>query len=347
MPLSLSAMDSLGGPVGVCGVTKMKIHDLQARRAAEIGLQEEVRSTLLREAEAVASFARHGVEGICDAIDLIDERRGSLVVSGVGKSGHIGRKIASTFRSLGRHSVFMHAAEGSHGDLGLIDPNGVVLVLSNSGETAELADLLAYCADQDIPIISITGGADSTLARASSVCISYGKLDEVCINGLAPTTSTTLSLAIGDALAVGYSHLNGVTAEDFRRYHPGGRLGARLRTVRDVMRTGDDLPIVPPDAALVDITLTIAEKSLGCALVMENGKMHGIITDGDIRRHASRIKDLRAIDIATSNPVAVDPDANLETAALELSQAKVSVGIVRDRLMRTVGILHIHHCVLD
>lgn len=325
----------------------MKIHDLQARRALEIQLEQEVRSTLLREAEAIADFTRQGIDGVCRAIELIAARSGSLVVSGVGKSGHIGRKIASTFRSLGRHAVFMHAAEGSHGDLGLIDHDGVVLAISNSGETAELADLLAYCGMHDIPIVSITADDTSTLARASAVCIAYGLQVEVCINGLAPTTSTTLSLAIGDALAVGYSHMTGVTADDFRRFHPGGRLGARLRKVRDVMRRGEELPWVAPDARLVDLLLIIAEKSLGCALVQDEGRTIGIITDGDIRRHAERIHDLRAIDIASRSPVTVDPESSLEAAAQQLSQAKVSVGIVQDKLMRTIGVLHIHQCVLD
>ena len=325
----------------------MNVQGIRLEFPSDAQLRDDVRATLLRESSAIEMFAATGADQICRAIQLINQRGGSLVVSGLGKSGHIGRKIASTFRSLGRHSVFMHAAESSHGDLGLIDHDGVVLVISNSGETAELADLLGYCAEHDIPIVSITSDADSTLARASTVCISYGKQAEACINGLAPTTSTTLSLAIGDALAVGYSHVAGVTADDFRRYHPGGKLGARLRKVRDVMRTGEDLPLVAPDAALVDILLTVAEKSLGCALVTEDGKTLGIITDGDVRRHAPQIHELKAIDIMSTSPVSVDPEASLEQAAHELSQAKVSVGIVRDKLMRTIGILHIHQCVLD
>lgn len=325
----------------------MSAQNLKLHPVSRVDLRDTVHSIFVKEAAAIEQFALHGLDSVCAAVELIDSRRGSLIVSGVGKSGHIGRKIASTFRSLGRHAVFMHAAEGSHGDLGLIDQDGVVLVLSNSGETAELADLLAYCNAQGIPVISITGNPESTLARASTICISYGKLSEVCINGLAPTTSTTLSLAIGDALAVGFSHLTGVTAEDFRRYHPGGKLGARLRKVSDVMHTGDELPLVGPEAALVDLTLTIAEKSLGCALVSENGKTLGIITDGDIRRHAARIHELTAIDIATRDPICVEPDVTLDAAAAALSQAGVSVGIVQDKLMRTIGLIHIHQCHID
>lgn len=325
----------------------MNVEKLKLQVADRAAMRESVRSIFVKEAEAIEAFARGGLDTVCAAIELIVSRDGSLIVTGVGKSGHIGRKIASTFRSLGRHAVFMHAAESSHGDLGLIDPNGVVLALSNSGETAELADMLAYCRAHEIPVISVTSSVESTLAEASTVCIAYGELSEVCINGLAPTTSTTLTLAIGDALAVGFSDLAGVTADDFRRYHPGGKLGQRLRKVEDVMHTGDALPLVSPEAKLVDLTLIMAEKALGCALVTENGKTLGIITDGDIRRHAAELHDLKAIDIMSVNPVTVDRDITLEKAALELSQAKVSVGIVQDSLMRTIGVLHIHQCVLD
>lgn len=321
--------------------------NIKFQRAETNGLRENVRSIFVNEAAAIELFAAHGLDLVCDAVDLIASRKGSIVVSGVGKSGHISRKIASTFRSLGRHAVFMHAAEGSHGDLGLIDHDGLVLALSNSGETEELADLLAYCRSQRIPIIAITAKANSTLGTASDICIAYGNVDEACINGLAPTTSTTLALAIGDALAVGYSYVAGVTAEDFRRFHPGGKLGARLRKVREVMRTGRDLPIVAPDANFSEVTFKIAEKSLGCALVVEGDRTLGIITDGDIRRHAAELPHLKAIDVASPNPVAVDPDSYLEMAAAQLSEAKVSVGIIQDLHGHTIGLLHIHQCVTN
>lgn len=325
----------------------MSAQNLKLHPVTRVDLRDTVHSIFVKEAAAIEQFALHGLDSVCAAVELIDSRRGSLIVSGVGKSGHIGRKIASTFRSLGRHAVFMHAAEGSHGDLGLVDPNGVVLALSNSGETAELADLLAYCNAHEIPVIAITARHDNTLARAATVVIAYGEQAEVCINGLAPTTSTTLALAIGDALAVGFSHVAGVTADDFKRYHPGGKLGARLKKVRDVMHVGNSLPFVESHLPLVDILLTIAEKSLGCAIITENGKTTGIITDGDIRRHAAEIHQLTAADIASPHPVTVDPDTTLETAALEMSQAKVSVAVVQNKLGKTIGLLHIHQCVID
>lgn len=173
---------------------------------------------------------------------MIHATAGPLIVAGVGKSGHIARKIASNFRSLGKRAAFLHPSEASHGDLDIIHDDSVVLVLSNSGETTELADLLSYCRRYEIPIISITERETSTLARASA--IAHGKVVEACINGLAPTTSTTVALAIGDALVVGVSDLLNTEPEDFRRYHPGGKLGSRLMSVGDLMLTGDRLPIV-------------------------------------------------------------------------------------------------------
>ncbi|MCJ8191578.1 KpsF/GutQ family sugar-phosphate isomerase [Sphingomicrobium aestuariivivum] len=309
-------------------------------------LRSEVTEIFVREAAAIDQFSRvGGVDQVCDAVSLIHGRSGSITVSGIGKSGHIGRKIAATFRSLGRRAVFMHAAEGSHGDLGLIDHEGVVLILSNSGETAELADLIAYCLKFEIPMIAVTRSRLSTLGKAATICVDYGELDEVCINGLAPTTSTTLQLAIGDALAVGLSKLAGITADDFRRYHPGGELGAHLRTVGEVMRTGHDLPFVDAAMPLLDVTLTIAEKALGCALVRDGERFLGIITDGDIRRNAARINDFAARDVANADPVTVDEEQTLDRAAEHLVAHKVSVGLVTDEDAQPIGLVHIHQCV--
>ncbi len=276
---------------------------------------------------------------------MITENKGLLVVAGIGKSGYIARKIASTFRSLGRKSVFVHPAEAGHGDLGLIEDSGVVLALSNSGETTELGDLIQFCQAHRIPLISITTCRTSTLGRASDICIAYGEVDEVCVAGLAPTTSTTLALAIGDALAVGVSHLANLTAEDFRRYHPGGKLGARLRRVGDVMHSGDKLPIIGLDASMGHAVAEIAEKSLGCVLIKDGGQFLGIITDGDIRRHVHRLLSLEPIEIATRTPVTIGSALTLEDAAAVLTKAKVSVGVVRDSGDEICGLIHLHQCV--
>jgi arabinose-5-phosphate isomerase len=266
-------------------------------------------------------------------------------VAGIGKSGHIGRKIASTFRSLGKPAVFLHAAEASHGDLGLLQPGSAALVLSNSGETSELSDVLHFCRTQGIPVIGVTGREDSALARASDVAIVYGVVREACRNQLAPTTSTTLMLAIGDALAVAVSELMGAAPEDFRRFHPGGRLGARLLTVGQVMRTGAELPLVRPDASMSDVVVTMSEKALGVAVLSGGGEIGGIITDGDLRRNAGRLWDVRPADIATKDPVRIAPGM-LVTDAMELmSRRKITACLVEEPPGRIAGILHIHDCI--
>lgn len=306
--------------------------------------EASVRRVLEEEAAAIAAFAR--VSGVCaEAARLIHETQGPLIVAGIGKSGHIGRKIAATFRSLGRPSVFLHASEASHGDLGLVQPGGVVLVLSNSGETSELSDLLHYCREQDVRVIGVTGRAQSALSRASTVAIVYGPVTEACRNGLAPTTSTTLSLAIGDALAVAVSEMMGSAPEDFRRFHPGGRLGARLLTVGEIMRTGNALPLVDPGMSMGDVVVTISEKSLGVAIVFRDGATLGIITDGDLRRNATRLWEVSPLDIATPEPVKISPDWLVADAIELMSRRKISACLVDDADGRLAGILHIHDCI--
>jgi arabinose-5-phosphate isomerase len=311
---------------------------------AEATAAATVARVLSEEAAAVADFA--GRAEVCaTAAVLIHGIKGPLVVAGIGKSGHIGRKIASTFRSLGKPAVFLHAAEASHGDLGLLQPGTAALVLSNSGETTELSDVLHFCRTQGIPVIGVTGREGSALARASDVAIVYGVVREACRNQLAPTTSTTLMLAIGDALAVAVSELMGAAPEDFRRFHPGGRLGARLLTVGQVMRTGAELPIVRPDASMSDVVVTMSEKALGVAVLSEDGEIGGIITDGDLRRNAGRLWDVRPAEIATKNPVRIAPGM-LVTDAMELmSRRKITACLVEAPEGRIAGILHIHDCI--
>lgn len=303
-----------------------------------------IRRVLTEEAAALAEFADHA-GAAAEAAHLIHGAAGPLIVTGVGKSGHIGAKIAATFRSLGKPAVFLHAAEASHGDLGLIREGSVALVLSKSGETTELSDVLRFCRDMGVPVVGITAIAGSALARASTVAIVYGDVAEACRNRLAPTTSTTLTLAIGDALAVAVSDLMGTGAEDFRRYHPGGRLGARLMTVGEVMRTGDALPVVAPGAPMAEVVVTMSEKALGIAVLVDAGRIAGIITDGDLRRHAQRLWESAARDIATPDPVTVDPGMLLTEAAEFMSGRKISACLVTDAAGVLAGVLHIHDCI--
>lgn len=308
-------------------------------------LASVVQKALRTEADALIAASKGPTFDIERAILLIHESTGPLIVSGVGKSGHIARKIASTFRSLGKRSAFLHAAEASHGDLGIIHHDSVVLVLSNSGETTELSDLLAYCLEYRISVISITASAESTLGRASEVVVAHGPVEEACVNGLAPTTSTTLALAIGDALAVGVSHLSGVEPQSFRRYHPGGKLGARLLKVGDLMHTDRAMPTVPPEMEMQEVVIVMSAKGFGTVIVVENDRLYGVITDGDMRRNVTRLWQSCAKDLAQRAPRTVSPDTTAANALRLMNDDGITSVVVSDESRRIHGILHIHDCL--
>ncbi|MGC8202974.1 KpsF/GutQ family sugar-phosphate isomerase [Aliiroseovarius sp. PTFE2010] len=307
-------------------------------------LEEVAFGVVQNEADAMLRFAANRDPALISAIRLIHASTGPLIVAGIGKSGHIAHKIASTFRSLGKRAAFLHAAEASHGDLGIIHDDSVILCLSNSGETSELSDLLHYCRAHGNPVIAMTSSADSTLGQFADIPIAYGKFREACRNGLAPTTTSTLSLAIGDALAVGVSHLMNVMPEDFRRYHPGGKLGTRLLRVEDVMRKGDDLPIVAPDTPMSEVVITITQKALGAAMVMDGDELIGIITDGDMRRNLPNLIHASAADVATADPVSIDKSMLVSDALDVMGRLEISVMVVRDDAEGGYGLVHIHHC---
>ena len=304
-----------------------------------------ITNVLVSEADAIHAVIDETRETLAAAINLIFQSSGPLIVSGVGKSGHIARKIASTFRSLGKSAAFLHAAEASHGDLGIIHDDSVVLVLSNSGETTELSDLLAYCREYSIPVVSITGSEDSTLGRSSQVCIAFGKLDEACVNGLAPTTSTTVALALGDALAVGLSYLSNITPLDFRRYHSGGKLGARLLKVKELMHTGAALPIVAPKTPMQDVILEMSRKGFGTAIVCDGKRPIGIITDGDMRRSIDHLWQSLAGEIILGPPLTTQPDESAVSSLRIMNEHGVTSIIVVDALGELKGLLHIHDCL--
>jgi len=303
------------------------------------------RKVLSDEAKAIQSYLETNDPALEEAVDVIFKSKGPLIVSGIGKSGHIASKIASTFRSLGKPAAFLHAAEASHGDLGIIQADSVVLVLSNSGETSELSDLLHYCQEHDIKMVGLTGRPDSTLARVSTVAIVYGSVREACVNGLAPTTSTTVTLAIGDALAVGVSYLMGAAPEDFRRYHPGGRLGSRLLTAADVMKSGESLPLCSVYDDMTKVVVVMSEKSLGTAVVMENDHVVGVITDGDMRRHVSDLWKAKAGDVATRTPVRISPECRVSEAISLMNKQGITSCLVEDKAGALLGLLHIHDCL--
>lgn len=306
-------------------------------------LPEIVAQAFATEINALTQVAAAQDPAILRAIEMIHASTGSVIIAGIGKSGHIARKIASTFCSLGKRAVFLQAAEASHGDLGIIENDSVVLVLSNSGETSELSDLLYFCQARAHKIIALTANDTSTLAQFADVTIAYGKHPEACLHGLAPTTSTTLQLAIGDAICIGVSHMMGFQPEDFRKYHPGGRLGARLLKVADIMHKGDALPIVAPTAEMSEVVVTMTQKALGAALVMEGDTLMGIITDGDMRRNAQNLWDLTAADLASPNPVTIAPTATIDGAVEAMNDRGITVIIVKDDT--TLGLVHMHQCL--
>lgn len=309
-------------------------------------LLEAGRRVLRAEADALLALAQ-GLDGAFSAaIDVLHPVTGRVIVSGMGKSGHIGRKIAATLASVGTPAQFVHPAEASHGDLGMITHHDALICLSNSGETSELADLIGHAARYGIPLIAITSQADSTLGRAADVCLTLPPMPEACPMGLAPTTSTSMMLALGDALAVALLERKGFTSEQFRTFHPGGKLGHSLKRVAQLMHKDAAMPLVAETASMRDAILTISAKSFGCVgAVDENGRLSGIVTDGDLRRHIDDDLLSQTVGaIMTRNPRTIGPDA-LAAEALGLMNAEdrpVTSLFVVDAEGRPVGILHVH-----
>ena len=305
------------------------------------------RRVLRLEAAGLEALAQSLDEAFTEALDLLDGRTGRVVVTGIGKSGHVARKIASTLASTGTPALFVHPAEASHGDLGMIGPEGdAVIALSNSGETTELADLVAYAKRFHIPLIAITGRADSALAQAADVALVLPASDEASPMGLAPTTSTTVMLALGDAIAVALLERKGFSPDRFHALHPGGRLGRMLLKVADLMHRGEEVPLASGDTAMADALLVMTNKRFGCVAIVDgDGVLQGVITDGDLRRHMSPgLLDLRAAEVMTRAPKTIGTDALAsEAVGLMNSNAITNLFVVEDG--RPVGILHIHDCL--
>jgi arabinose-5-phosphate isomerase len=304
------------------------------------------RDVLNTEAAGLLSLAASLGEHFSRAIDRLASATGRVVVSGMGKSGLVGRKIAATLASTGTPALFVHPAEASHGDLGMIVAGDAVLALSNSGETAELADLVAHTRRFGLPLVAITARTESTLAHAADVALILPKAAEACPMGLAPTTSTTMQLALGDAIAVALLTRRGFTAADFRQIHPGGRLGARLRRVRDVMHAGEAMPLAPPDMLMAAALVRMTEKRFGClGIVRDDGVLAGIVTDGDLRRSMGPdLLSRRAGDVMTASPRTIGPEALAVEAlhAMNAHERPVTTLFVVDPTGRPLGILHVH-----
>jgi len=312
--------------------TKDRITDLAVARRV---LEDEARGLSLLAAALDEGFVR--------AVDLMEKVAGRVVVSGMGKSGHVANKIAATLASTGTPAQYVNAAEASHGDLGMITKADMVLALSNSGETPELSDLVAHCEINDIPLVGLVGRAGSSLDRAADVSLVLPGIAEACPLDLAPTTSTTAMMALGDALAVALLERRGFSPEDFNALHPGGQLGRRFIRVADIMHGADALPMVDEATPMSEALLIMTAKSFGCVGVADPaGALVGIVTDGDLRRHLhGRLLELSAGQVMTREPLTIAPGTLAAAALKQMNERKITALFVVENA-HPIGILHIH-----
>jgi arabinose-5-phosphate isomerase len=303
--------------------------------------------TLGTERDGVAALAAAMCDGLgapfVAAVETIRNARGRVIVTGMGKSGHVGRKIAATLASTGTPAFFVHAADASHGDLGMITPDDVMLALSWSGETEELKDLINYSRRFRITLIAVTVSADSTLGKAADVVLALPETREACPHNLAPTTSSLMQLALGDALAIALLESKGFSAMDFGVFHPRGRLGAALKFVHDIMHSGQAVPLIKRGALMSEAIVEMSAKGFGCVAVTDsNGKLAGIITDGDLRRHMrADLLQLTVDAVMTASPVIVRPD-QLASEALALLNSLKKQALIVVESDRPVGIVNFH-----
>ncbi|MEO1311375.1 MAG: KpsF/GutQ family sugar-phosphate isomerase [Pseudomonadota bacterium] len=301
------------------------------------------REVLAIEIEGLQALSDGLGESFVAAVRLMASAKGRIIVTGMGKSGHVGRKIAATLASTGRPASFVHPGEASHGDLGMITQDDVVLALSKSGETPELRDVVGFTGRFSIPLIAMTYGAASALADAGDVKLILPDTPEACAETRAPTTSTTAMMALGDALAVALLREAGFTATDFRTFHPGGKLGAVLRKAKDLMHVGSEMPLVSEETGVVEAAAIMSAKGFGCVGVVDDqARLAGILTDGDLRRHIADDLTGKAISVVmTRSPVTVAPETPASEALALLSEKKISaVFVVEDA--RPVGVVHLH-----
>jgi len=306
------------------------------------------RRVIAIEARGLAALSDALGASFADAVELILQARGRVIVSGMGKSGHIGRKIAATFASTGTPAQFVHPAEASHGDLGMVTEADVALVLSNSGETPELSDIIAHTRRFEIPLIGVASRPESTLLRQADVAIVLPQAEEACGTGIVPTTSTTMTLALGDALAVALMEHRQFTPEHFRTFHPGGKLGAKLLKVADLMHAGAAIPLVAEATPMGEALVEMSRKGFGVVGVTEaSGRLVGIVTDGDLRRHMAGLLDRRAGEVMTRGPQTIAPDQVAESAVAIMQDRKITCLFVvdPDGDGRAGGILNIHDCL--
>lgn len=307
---------------------------------------ESARRVITIERDALDALAAALDEKFADSVDVASRLKGRLICAGVGKSGHVARKIAATLASTGTPAYYVHPTEASHGDLGMITADDVVLALSKSGETKELGDLIAYCRRFSVPLIGMTANENSALGRAADFKLTVPDAPEACGETRAPTTSTTLMMALGDALSVALLESRGFTAGDFKTFHPGGALGAALASVSDIMHTGDSLPLIDAESGMSDVLIEMSAKSFGCVgLVDGEGRLAGMITDGDLRRHMGPdLVNRVARDVMTAGPRTGRADMLAADALREMTADTVKIMqlFILDADQRPVGIVHLH-----
>lgn len=321
-------------------------HSVDAAQARVEAIASAVRTIEIEQAGlASLSGALKGALGaaFAAAVETIAAARGRVIVTGMGKSGHVGRKIAATFASTGTPAFFVHPAEASHGDLGMITSDDVVLALSWSGETAELRDMLHYARRFRVPIVAVTSKVDSALGRAADVVMILPRVGEACPHGLAPTTSTTMQLALGDALSVALLESRKFSPGDFKRFHPGGKLGAVLTFVRDVMHSGPAVPLVSLEAKMSEALIVMSAKSFGCVGVVDaSGALAGVVTDGDLRRHMGpALTEAPVTEIMSRTPRTISP-GDLAAGAMSEMQGRAITALFVVENDRPVGLVHIH-----
>ncbi|MBE6444071.1 MAG: KpsF/GutQ family sugar-phosphate isomerase [Alphaproteobacteria bacterium] len=306
------------------------------------------KKTIDKEIEALRLMESEFDDSLSKALDLMQNATGRIIVTGMGKSGHIARKIAASLASTGTPSFFVHPAEASHGDLGMVTNNDVILAISNGGESRELSDILVYSKRYGIPLIAMTKNPQSSLGKAGDVLLKLPDLGEACPLGLAPTSSTTATLVLGDVLTVALMERKGFSKTDYKQRHPGGKLGAILQKVSDLMHTGEEMPLVTTDTDMQEALLIMTSKMLGCVGVIDNnGKLKGIITDGDLRRCLSaNALQQKVSSVMTQNPRCIDPDALVAEAVNIMNNTGKGITqlfVIEDE--KPIGIIHIHDCL--
>ncbi len=316
---------------------------LEKNKAIDSGIR-----VLELEAAALRLLSENLTSTFSNSVNLLSKCKGKIIVTGMGKSGHIGQKIAATFSSTGTPAQFIHPGEASHGDLGNISKDDVIIILSNSGETAELYNIITYSKKACLPIIGISSNSHSSLSENSTISLIIPNLGEACPNGLAPTTSTTLMLGLGDALCIALMEKNNFSKNDFFEFHPGGNLGAKLKPISAIMHSGADLPLVDINSGMSDALIEMTKKGFGITgVLLKDGSLGGVISDGDLRRNMENLLAKNVSDVMTKNPIILQASVNVSDTLNLMNENKVTSVFISEKQDSKfpVGIVHLHDCL--